>query len=66
MSVVVVTGSAGLIGSESVAYFAERGHEIVGIDNDLRARFFGPDASTEWNRRSLQARFPKQYTHVAA
>jgi CDP-paratose 2-epimerase len=66
MSVVVVTGSAGLIGSESVAYFAERGHEIVGIDNDLRARFFGPEASTAWNRRSLQARFPKQYIHVDA
>jgi CDP-paratose 2-epimerase len=66
MSVVVVTGSAGLIGSESVAYFAERGHEIVGIDNDFRARFFGPDASTEWNRRSLQARFGAQYTHVDA
>jgi CDP-paratose 2-epimerase len=66
MSVVVVTGSAGLIGSESVAYFAERGHEIVGIDNDFRRRFFGPDASTDWNRRSLQARFPKQYTHVDA
>ena len=66
MSVVVVTGSAGLIGSESVAYFAERGHEIVGIDNDFRARFFGPDASTAWNRRALESRFPKQYTHVAA
>jgi CDP-paratose 2-epimerase len=66
MSVVVVTGSAGLIGSESVAYFAERGHEIVGIDNDMRARFFGADASTRWNRRALEARFPKQYTHVDA
>ncbi len=66
MSVVVVTGSAGLIGSESVAYFAERDHEIVGIDNNLRRAFFGPDASTEWNRRSLEARFPKQYVHVAA
>jgi CDP-paratose 2-epimerase len=66
MSVVVVTGSAGLIGSESVAYFAERGHEIVGIDNDFRQRFFGPDASTEWNRRSLEARFPKQYVHADA
>jgi CDP-paratose 2-epimerase len=66
MSVVVVTGSAGLIGSESVAYFAERGHEIVGIDNDFRARFFGPDASTQWNRRSLQARLGAQYTHVDA
>jgi CDP-paratose 2-epimerase len=66
MSVVLVTGSAGLIGSESVAYFAERGHEIVGVDNDFRARFFGPDASTAWNRLSLEARFPKQYAHVAA
>jgi CDP-paratose 2-epimerase len=66
MSVVVVTGSAGLIGSESVAYFAERGHEIVGVDNDLRQTFFGPEASTAWNRRSLEARFPKQYEHVAA
>ena len=66
MSVVVVTGSAGLIGSESVAYFAERGYEIAGVDNDFRQRFFGPDASTEWNRRSLETRFPKQYTHTDA
>jgi CDP-paratose 2-epimerase len=66
MSVVIVTGSAGLIGSESVAYFAERGHELVGVDNDFRRVFFGTEASTDWNRRSLEARFPKQYTHVAA
>lgn len=66
MSVVIVTGSAGLIGSESVAYFAERGHEIVGIDNDFRRYFFGPDASTDWNRRSLETRFPAQYTHYDA
>lgn len=66
MSVVIVTGSAGLIGSEAVAYFAERDHEIVGVDNNFRERFFGPDASTDWNRRSLEARFPKQYAHVDA
>jgi CDP-paratose 2-epimerase len=66
MSVVLVTGSAGLIGSESVAYFAEREHQIVGVDNDMRATFFGPDASTAWNRLSLEARFPKQYAHVVA
>ncbi len=66
MSVVVVTGSAGLIGSESVAYFAERGHEIVGVDNDFRQRFFGPEASTAWNRLSLESRFPDVYTHVDA
>ncbi len=66
MSVVIVTGSAGLIGSEAVAYFADRGHEIVGVDNNLREHFFGADASTEWNRLSLEARYPKQYTHVVA
>jgi CDP-paratose 2-epimerase len=66
MSVVVVTGSAGLIGSESVRFFAERDHEVVGIDNDFRARFFGPDASTRWNRLALESRFPKAYTHVDA
>jgi CDP-paratose 2-epimerase len=64
MPVIIVTGSAGLVGSESVAYFAERGHDIVGIDNDLRQRFFGPDASTAWNRHALELRFPEQYTHV--
>jgi CDP-paratose 2-epimerase len=66
MAVVVVTGSAGLIGSESVAYFAERGHEVAGVDNDFRQRFFGPEASTDWNRRALEARFPRQYVHFDA
>ena len=66
MSVVVVTGSAGLIGSESVSFFAERGHEVVGIDNDYRARFFGPEASTRWNRQALESRFANRYTHVDA
>jgi CDP-paratose 2-epimerase len=66
MSVVLVTGSAGLIGSESVAYFAQREHQIVGIDNDMRATFFGPDASTAWNRLLLERRFPRQYLHVNA
>jgi CDP-paratose 2-epimerase len=66
MAVVVVSGSAGLIGSEAVAHFAEQGFEVVGIDNDFRQLFFGAGASTDWNRRSLEARFPNQYRHVAA
>jgi CDP-paratose 2-epimerase len=53
MSVAIVTGSAGLVGSESVRYFAEKGLEVVGIDNDLRSSFFGPEASTMWMRKSL-------------
>jgi CDP-paratose 2-epimerase len=43
---VIVTGSGGLIGSESARRFARRGFEVVGLENDMRARFFGPSAST--------------------
>jgi CDP-paratose 2-epimerase len=53
MSVLVVTGSCGLVGSEAVQYFAEQGFDVVGIDNDMRAQFFGREASTEWMRQRL-------------
>src|SRR3954470_9981272 len=53
MSTVVVTGSGGLIGSEAVAHFVRSGHDVVGIENDMRARFFGPDASTAHTTRRL-------------
>jgi nucleoside-diphosphate-sugar epimerase len=46
MSVVVVTGSCGLIGSESAAHYASLGYDVAGVDNDLRRTFFGPEAST--------------------
>jgi CDP-paratose 2-epimerase len=46
MPTVIITGSAGLIGSEAAAYFAEQGYDIVGLDNDMRAYFFGAEAST--------------------
>jgi CDP-paratose 2-epimerase len=46
MRVAIVTGSGGLIGSESVRFFAEQGFQVIGVENDMRARFFGPDAST--------------------
>lgn len=48
MKTIIVTGSAGLIGSESVEFFHSVGYNIVGIDNDMRAYFFGKDASTSW------------------
>jgi CDP-paratose 2-epimerase len=60
-----VTGSAGLIGSETVRYFCALGFDVVGIDNDLRRTFFGDDASTDGNRQALQQAFPRQYRHVA-
>ncbi len=43
----IVTGSGGLIGSESVRYFAQQGLEVIGVENDMRSQFFGPDASTQ-------------------
>src|SRR5207248_1377402 len=46
MPIAIITGSGGLIGSESVKYFAEQGFDVVGLDNDMRARFFGPEATT--------------------
>jgi len=55
MSVALVTGSAGLIGAETVRFFAERGYDVVGIDNDLRSHFFGSEASTHWSRKSLES-----------
>lgn len=46
MSVAIITGSGGLIGSEAVRHFAGLGMDVAGIDNDMRSVFFGPDAST--------------------
>lgn len=58
MSVVLVTGSSGLIGSQAVEFFAGKGHTVVGVDNNLRQYFFGDNASTEWNRQRLQEKLP--------
>ncbi|MGH9441780.1 MAG: NAD-dependent epimerase/dehydratase family protein [Thermoanaerobaculia bacterium] len=66
MTLAIVSGSGGLIGSETVAFFADLGFDVIGIDNDMRARFFGAEASTAWNQESLRARFPGRYTHVEA
>lgn len=63
MTIVLVTGSAGLIGSESVQFFCEHGFKVVGIDNNMRRVFFGEDASTEWNRDRLLQDYGNQYIH---
>jgi CDP-paratose 2-epimerase len=65
MSIVIVTGSAGLIGSETVRLFAEKGADVVGIDNDMRRTFFGPEGTTLPVRRLLQANVPR-YRHLDA
>lgn len=58
MEIVIVTGSSGLIGSESVRFFAELGYRIIGIDNDMRSYFFGATASTNWKAQELAALYP--------
>jgi CDP-paratose 2-epimerase len=55
MRTIIVTGSAGLIGSETVKRFAKEGTHVVGIDNDMRAQFFGAEASTKKTRDNLIA-----------
>jgi len=54
MDICIVTGSAGLIGSESVEFFSKKFDLIVGIDNNMREEFFGCDASTIWNKQRLE------------
>jgi CDP-paratose 2-epimerase len=51
---ILVTGSSGLIGSEAVIYFDERGHQVYGIDNNMRREFFGPKGDTLWNLQRLK------------
>jgi CDP-paratose 2-epimerase len=46
MQLAIVTGSGGLVGSDAVRRLVETGWEVIGLENDMRARFFGPEAST--------------------
>jgi len=62
MSVVLITGSCGLVGSESVKFFAAKGFDIVGIDNNSRSKFFGKDGNINWIRRNL-IKSHKNYIH---
>ncbi|NMC60952.1 MAG: NAD-dependent epimerase/dehydratase family protein [Candidatus Methanofastidiosa archaeon] len=63
MTVALISGSAGLIGSEASEFFANKGFDIVGIDNDMRSYFFGANASTTWRRQILQEHLSEKYTH---
>lgn len=59
---VLVTGSSGLIGSEAVEFFDHLGFSIQGVDNNMRADFFGPKGDTTWNRERLE-RICKRFKH---
>jgi CDP-paratose 2-epimerase len=60
--IILVTGSSGLIGSEAVEYFDSQGHRVIGLDNNMRRFFFGPQGDTTWNLERLK-RSTSHFTH---
>ncbi len=65
MAICLITGSGGLIGGETTRFFADKGFDVVGVDNNMRSYFFGKDASTKWHVEQLKKKLPG-YTHVDA
>lgn len=63
MNTILVTGCAGLVGSEAVKFFLSKGFEVIGIDNDMRRYFFGEEASTQWKLKELVSEFPQFYNY---
>lgn len=63
MSIAIVTGSSGLIGSETTRFFHEKGFDVIGIDNNLREYFFGPKASVQWNAQKLRSEL-RNFVHL--
>lgn len=57
MKKLIVTGSSGLIGSEVVSYFSTNGWSVIGVDNNMRADFFGPSGDTRWNQKRLLEKY---------
>ena len=55
MSIVIITGSNGLVGSEAVNFFSKKGFKVLGIDNNLRKFFFGNEGSTSWLKKKLSS-----------
>jgi len=63
LSVAIVTGSGGLVGSETVRFFHAAGLTVIGVDNNLREYFFGAEGSTIWNSNRLKNELPN-FTHM--
>ena len=62
MKIVIITGSCGLVGSESVSFFSKKGFHVIGIDNNSRKLFFGKDGDISWIRKKLVKEI-KNYNH---
>ena len=63
MSTIIITGSTGLVGSESVDFFCKKGFDVIGIDNNLRSFFFGKEGSTEWVKKKLLKKYKNFYNY---
>ena len=63
MKIALITGSCGLVGSESTVYFANKGFKVIGIDNNFRKVFFGKDGDILWIKKKLKKNY-KNYTHL--
>ena len=59
MSVAIVTGSSGLVGSESVRFLHLQGMDVIGIDNHMRGYFLGRDGGVQWNHEKLSTELPR-------
>lgn len=58
---IIITGSGGLIGSEAVLFYLDKGYNVIGIDNDMRKVFFGPNGSVRENIDNLKKK--EKYFH---
>jgi CDP-paratose 2-epimerase len=66
MKTVLATGAGGLVGSETARHFCARGFRVIGVDNNLREYFFGPEASTKWEVEELRSAHPDLFSIVPA
>lgn len=62
MSIAIITGSSGLVGSEAVEFFVKKGFDVIGIDNNFREYFFGKSGDTNWRKNQLIKKF-RNFTH---
>jgi CDP-paratose 2-epimerase len=64
MPIAIVTGSGGLIGSEATAFLVEQGFDVIGVDNDMRAYFFGPESTTRPTTERLESTLGESFRAV--
>ena len=63
MKIALITGSCGLVGAEAAEFFIRKKFKVLGIDNNFRKYFFGPDGSTLWIKNFLKKKYKKKYIH---